>query len=131
MEELHDRGLIELRSRRDRAAIVAPPSWNQRHDLGARFQFKMAREISKIEARLLVNHDHDQERLWPRLKRNKGQISAGLKPRCCRMETASTTLENRPHERINPRPRLDQTAGILGPIFLFESMYFPSFLFNF
>ena len=39
------------RSRFDRTAIMALPSWNQRHDLGARFQFKMAREISKIEAR--------------------------------------------------------------------------------
>ena len=31
-EELHDRGPIEPRSRRDRAAIVALPSWNQGHD---------------------------------------------------------------------------------------------------
>ena len=124
VEELHDRGPIETRSRRDRATIVALPSRNQHHDLGARFQFKMAREMSKIKARLPVNHDQDQERSWPQLKRNQGQISAGLRPRRCRMETASTMLENRLHECINPRPRPDQTAGILEQIFSLKSDVF-------
>ena len=32
MEEIHDRGAIELRSRCDQAAIVAPSSRNHRHD---------------------------------------------------------------------------------------------------
>ena len=50
-EELHDRGLIEPRSRRDRAAIVDLPSWIQGHDLGARFQPKKAREEATIETR--------------------------------------------------------------------------------
>ena len=50
VEELHDRGPIKPRSWRDRAAIVDLSSWKQSHDLGARFQPKMAEETSTIEA---------------------------------------------------------------------------------
>ena len=50
VEELHDCGLIKPRSSRDRAAIVDLSLLKQSHDLDARFQLKIARETSTIEA---------------------------------------------------------------------------------
>ena len=71
-EELHDRGPIEPRSRRDRAVIVAPSAWNRFHS---------------IRRRATRDQDHDHgpiaARLWPdrgaivaRSRRDCGPIAA-------------------------------------------------------
>ena len=52
VEELHDRGLIKPRLWRDQAMMVGLLSWKPSHDPCARFQLKMAKETSTIEARL-------------------------------------------------------------------------------
>ena len=101
VEELHDRGLIEPRSRRDRAAIGEFTWWNrcqssgrrstndQDHDRGAivaRSRLKCMIFGGKIEADLLRNRSHD-----PR-------------PR------------NRPLDAIKPPPRSPPLPTISSPI---------------
>ena len=51
VEELHDRGPIEPRSRRDRAAIVAPSAWNSFHSIGGHAKRDQDHDHGPIAAR--------------------------------------------------------------------------------
>ena len=101
MEELHDRGLIERRSRRDQAAIVDPSSWNRSHD----------RWMVSVE-----NRKHDQcpimadrgaivAKIMAILKQkswqNRGSFKVNPEATTPPSETAPMTPPIRSHDRIN------------------------------
>ena len=75
MEELHDRGPIEPRSRRDRAAIVAPSVWNHFHSIGRRAMLDQDHNHGPIAARswpdrgmIVVNFEAKIETILPQIR---------------------------------------------------------------
>ena len=75
MEELHDRGAIEPRSRRDRAAIVAPSAWNHFHSIGRRATRDQDHDHGPIAARswpdrgmIMVNFEAKIETILPQIR---------------------------------------------------------------
>ena len=106
VEELHDRGLIEPRSRRDRATIVNPTTWKRLHDLQTTSKVDRDQDQTTIVARswpdrgLFLKRSQSNSPLIP------GQSVAKLKPRSMpreshprRHQTASTTAPNDPRIR--------------------------------
>ena len=112
LEDSRKNSTIAVRSNRDRGAIE-PRSWPFHRGINATisaqgFNLKWQEKYPRLRLDRLaivdrspVDRDHDQERSWLRLKRNHGQISAGLRPQRRRMETASTTLQNLSQDRFN------------------------------
>ena len=75
MEELHDRGPIEPRSRRDRATIVAPSAWNHFHSIGRRATRDQDHDHGPIAARswpdhgmIVVNFEAKIETILPQIR---------------------------------------------------------------
>ena len=92
-----DRGHNQPRSRLFHHGIISMiikrrPVENQDHDRGP------------IAARSWPDRGAIVTRSWVFLKRNSSQFNGDLKPQCRSMETASTTHQFHPHDRIN-RPR--------------------------
>ena len=117
MEELHDRGPIEPRSWRDRAAIVNPSAQNRSGDSPIWSDGDRCRIKTTIDARS-----------WP----DRGAIVAPLrqKSRLIHRLIGSHDIAkwNRPHDAFNLCPRPDQTAGILGLIFYLKTHVLPFFV---
>ena len=93
-EELHDRGPIEPRSWIFHHGIISTiirrhPVENKYHDRGL------------IAAQSWLDRGAILARSWAFSKPNSSLFAADLKPQKHAIETASTTLENRPHERVN------------------------------
>ena len=116
VEERFDRGPIEPRSRRDRTAIAA----RSNRDCGAIEPRSCSFSGGIASRRPDDNRQSTTTKIRARSRRDRGPIVAGsrrksclfskqnwssfpadLKPQSHALETASTTLENRPHERVN------------------------------
>ena len=117
VEELHDRGAIEPRSRRDRTAIVEHLLRNQPHDRRTSFREDLQPDRRQIDAR----SDHDRGRSWSipaksvaRKCGNRGKIEANSWP--------IPKLRHRPKE---PLPRPLQTASTTAPM---ATIVGPNFL---
>ena len=116
VEELHDRGPIEPRSRRDRAAI-GRLTWGNR--------------CQSIKRRSTDGQDHDRGPIavqsWPDRGRNDGYSKQNLRP--------TWEFWVRPKEALSrpckTAPMTASTAHDSGPISLFKSMYFPLLFLNF
>ena len=112
LEDSRKNSTIAVRSNRDRGAIE-PRSWLfhrginatiSAHGFNSKQQEKCPRprpDRLAIVDQSPLDHNHDQERSWLRLKRNQDQFSAGLRPRCRPMETASKTHQIHSHDRLN------------------------------
>ena len=123
VEEHHDRGPIEPRSRRDRAAIVDPAARNLFHDLRSSFP----EHLEHDQCSIVVDRDRSREdrgllwsSFWGEIQANSARIwshcAAQCKPLPRRLYSAPTTAS---------------IAHDFEPISLFKSMYFPSLFFNF
>ena len=100
-EELHDRGSIEPRSRRNRATIVDVASRNHLHDHQTTPSGKSRSLSWPDRGSILPDRGAIVARSWAFSKRKSSLFAADLKPQSHAIETASTSLENRPHERVN------------------------------
>ena len=75
MEELHDRGAIEPRSRRNRAAIEEFTWWNRRQSSGRRSTNDQDHDRGPIAARSWHDHGPIAARSWS----DRGAIVAQLR----------------------------------------------------
>ena len=105
MEELHDRCPIEPRSRRDRAAIVAPSEWNHFHSIGRRATCDQDLDHGPIAARswhdrgmIVVHFEGQIETILPQIR-----------------ELRRRTRESLPRRR-NQRSRPAPSSTISSPI---------------
>ena len=125
-KELHDRGLIEPRSRRDRAAIMALPSFKATK-LDARFHRNFAYFRSEIEAIAAY--------FWSKIENDRGPIvallEAKLKQKLPRNWSHAVARRNRSHDSTKPLPQPLQLATIFGPISSWKPVYSPFFVLNF
>ena len=101
MEELHDRSSIGPRSWRDRAAIGELQRWNRLQTTGRRPTIDQDDDYGPIAARSWPDRGPIVLEFVAFSKRNSSSFPTDLKPQSHAIETASTTLENRPHERVN------------------------------
>ena len=126
VEELHDRGPIEPRSRRDRAATGEFTWWNRHQSSG----------------RSTNDQDHDRgpivTRSWP----NRGPIVARSRLKCMIFEgeieadllwnwSHDTRPRNRPLDTIKPPPRSPPLPTISSPISPLKACISPLLFFNF
>ena len=112
MEELHDSGSIEPRSRHDRAAIGELQWRNHLQTIGSRSTGDQDDDYGPIAAQswpdrgaIVARSRPDRGPIVPKIvafsKQNSSLFAVDLKPQSHAIETAFTTLENRPHGRIN------------------------------
>ena len=106
VEEHHDRGPIEPRSRRDRAAIGAPSARNPFHD----HRSTVPKHQEHDRRSIVVNRGRSREDrgliLRLLLKRNSSQFGPELKPQRRSVQTAPTTPWFLAHDRFQwPRFR--------------------------
>ena len=97
MEEHNDRGPIEPRSRRDRAAIVDPSAWDLLHDPRSSFPEHLGHDRRSIvvdRAKIMAYFEALFEAKFKPIRR-------GIEATTHAQRTASTMLENRPHEHVN------------------------------
>ena len=97
MEEHHDRGSIEPRSRRDRDAIADPSAWDLLHDPRSSFSEHLGHDRRSIvvdRAKIVAYFEALFEAKFKPIRR-------GIEATTQAQGTASTMLENGPHERVN------------------------------
>ena len=106
VEEHHDRGPIEPRSRRDRAAIVDPAAWNLFHDRRSSFPEHQEHDRQSIVVNRGRSHEDRGLILRLLLKRDSSHFGPELKPQRRSIQTAPTTPWFRAHDRFQwPRIR--------------------------
>ena len=138
VEELHDRGPIEPRSRRDRAAIGGLTWGNRRQSIGWRPTDGKDHDRGPIVARSWRDRCAIVARSW----RDRGAIVARSWPKWWLVRANSKRnlrpiweLRVRPKEALSrPCKTAPTTASIAhdsGPISLLKSLYFLSLFFNF
>ena len=123
VEELHDRGAIEPRSRRSWRGISADLSPIDRQAID-----------EALAPRSTPDRDAIVARSWRKSRRKRGKSEAKLKLNTSRFVAE---LKPRPRPKGSP-PRRQQTTSTIvsithdfGPNSLFKSMYFPLLFFNF
>ena len=123
VEEHHDRGPIEPRSRRDRAAIVDLAAWNLFHDLRSSFPEHLEHDRCSI----VVDRGRSREdrgllwsSFWSEIQANSARIWSHNAAQCKPLP-----------RRLDSAPMTASITHNFGPISLFKSMYFPLLFFNF
>ena len=117
MEELHDRGPIAPRSRRDRAAIVECSMRNQLHDCRRCFREDLQRDQRPIDAW----SGHDGGRSWSIPAKSVAKKCGN----CGKIDANSWPLPKLRHRPKEPLPRPLQTASTTAPM---ATLVGPNFL---
>ena len=126
VEELHDRGPIEPRSRRDRTAIVEHLMRNQPHDRQTGFREDLQRDRRQIDARSSHDRGRSRRKAWPGRNGKRGEIKANSWP--------IPKLRRRPKDSfplpIKPPPRLPSIGHDLRANFPFKTRVFSLLCFQ-
>ena len=124
VEELHDRGPIEPRSRRNQAAITARSS----RDHASFFVESSPRALIGIDWGLRSRFTHDLLTIVARSRRDRGPMvvlfGSEMEAELLRNWSHNLCQWNRPLEAIQPLPRLPQLPTILGLIFPLKTHVF-------
>ena len=121
MEEHHDRGSIEQRSRSDRAAIVIPSGRNHFHDLQKASLEDLDHDRATIVARSRCDRGPIVVRSWLNLRLIRGRFYL-------KFGSNDVAPENRPHDPSKPLPRPPLLPSKSGLISLFCSSTFDRFV---
>ena len=124
VEELHDRGPIEPRSSRDLISFVAESLQPDQTTADRDPRPRLTPDRGLIVARSWPDRGPIVPRLGLFLKRNSSRFIPDLKPQSHAIETASTTLENRLHDRFNWPRSSDQFPSLKACISLLCSLTF-------